>query len=220
MNTVKVVRGRAVALVTLALACPLSSVIGAAQDMPQNQSKPHMAQHATNHKQQEDSPEVSDLLERAKSEAAVLKVDASDMSSFTSQNASLATHANRLNKIKDDVNTVSKTITQLNNSMAMASPWQKTAIKRVNPMLMDLVQNTTAVINSMNRSKGRFLNTQDERDLVNLNADLSTELSRMVSDFVDYGKTRQHFFTLRRKLELTDEEASVPGTGSSPQAPR
>lgn len=151
-----------------------------------------------------DSQQVSDLLDQAKTQAAQLKSDAVDMQSFPQSNLSWETHADKIMAIKQDVNNVGQTIAKLNAAQSEASPWQKTAIDRINPLLRELADNTTAIIDHLNKEHGRLLNTPEHKDLLNDNADLATDLSAVIGDFVDYGKTRAKYLELRRKLELSE----------------
>jgi len=43
--------------------------------------------------------------------------------------------------------------------------------------------------------------TGDYKDYVEANADLAAQLSEMIGDFVDYGKTKHRFERLASKLE-------------------
>lgn len=152
----------------------------------------------------EDSKEVSDLLSQAKTQAAQLKTDASDMESFTRLSVSWETHAAKISAIKDDVNKVGETVAKLNQASNTASPWQKTAIDRVNPLLQELAANTTSIIEHLNKEKGRLLNTQEHKDYLKANAELASDMSSVIADFVDYGKTKAKFEKLSRELEVSE----------------
>ncbi|HEY0264013.1 MAG TPA: hypothetical protein VGC07_05780 [Granulicella sp.] len=166
-----------------------------AAQLAERASEPQSSRHA-------DSKEITDLLERAKVQANKLKADASELESFTHSNLGWETHADKVNEIRNDVNAVGQTVAKLNSSANDASPWQSTAISRINPLLTELGENTTTVINHLNKEKGRFLNTQEHQELLQTNAELASDLAASVSDFVEYGKTRTKFLALRQKLEL------------------
>lgn len=152
-----------------------------------------------------DSKEVSDLLSQARTQAVQLKGDASDMESFThSPNLSWDTRAHEIMTIRDDVNEMGKTVAKLNNAQAEASPWQKTAIGRINPILQELADNVGATINHLDAERGQYLNTPEHQEYLKTNAELAAKMSTLVSDFVDYGQTREKFQTLSRKLELSE----------------
>lgn len=153
---------------------------------------------------QADSQEVSDLLNRARSEANQLRTDATEMESFTRSNLDWQTEASKINRIKEDVNAVGRTVAKLKDEESMASQWQKTAISRITPLLQELASTTTDVINHLNKDRGRNLNSQEHRDMLKMNADLSGDLATVVSDFVDFGKTKARFYELRQKLEISE----------------
>jgi hypothetical protein len=153
---------------------------------------------------QSDSKDVSDLLNEARSQANKLKMDASDMEAFTHSDISWETQSIKINEVRADVNAVSQTLTKLKNEEEMASAWQKMAIERIHPLLKELVTNTTAVIDHLNKDRGRNLNSQEHKDMLKMNAELSSELSSVINDFVDYGKTKNRFYELRQKLEVSE----------------
>ncbi|HEX2916907.1 MAG TPA: hypothetical protein VHN81_00200 [Edaphobacter sp.] len=151
-----------------------------------------------------DSPEVNELLNQAKAQANQLKIDASDMESFTRSDVAWETQAIKINQVKGDVNAVSQTIAKMRDEEPMASEWQKMAIARTQPLLKELVANTTAVIEHLNRDRGRNLHTQEHKDMLQMNADLSSELSTVINDFINYGNTKNKFYALRQKLEVSE----------------
>jgi len=152
----------------------------------------------------EDSKEVSDLLSQAKTQAAQLKSDADQMDILAQTNVSWERQANKVNAIRNDVNNVVKTIAKLNDASDAASPWQKTAIDRINPLLKGMADNTTSIIEHMNRENGSLLNTKEHKDYVKANAELAEEMSTMITDFVNYGKTKAKFEKLTQELEVSE----------------
>jgi len=152
----------------------------------------------------EDSKEVSDLLSQARTQAAQLKDDAAKMDILAQSNMSWESQAPKINAIRDDVNRVQKTMAKLNDASGAASPWQKTAIDRINPLLKEMADNTTSIIEHLNREQGARLNTKEHKDYVKANAELAEEMSTMITDFVNYGKTRAKFEKLTQELEVSE----------------
>lgn len=153
-----------------------------------------------------DSYKVSQLLSQAKTQAYQLKEDAAALQSFVGSGLQAQSHAVVLNQIKDHVNTVGRQLAQLEENSAAASPWQKTAIERIRPLLQELASNTTNVINRLNQHPNQ-LTTGAYKDYVEANADLAAQLSEMIADFVDYGKTKNRFERLADKLEISGTDA-------------
>jgi len=151
-----------------------------------------------------DSRQVSDLLSQAKTQAAQLSRDASDMEAFSHMSVSWQAHANQINSIRSDVNDTGKTVAKLNQAQEEAAPWQKTAIDRINPLLRELADNVSATINHLDKEQGKFLNNAEHQEYLKTNADLAGRMSALISDFVDYGQTRAKFRELSRKLELSE----------------
>lgn len=151
-----------------------------------------------------DSEEVTKLLSEAKTQAVQLKDDASEMQSFTLSNLSWGSYATKIMAIKADVNKVGETVSKLNKARSTASSWQKTAIDRVNPVLRELAANVEATIDHFNKDRGRPLQTSEHKEYLSTNAELATRMSALVSDFVDYGETKEKFEKLSQKLEISE----------------
>jgi len=151
-----------------------------------------------------DSKEVTDLLSQAKTQAIQLKNDADDMEAFTRSNLNWESHASKITEIKENVNKVGKTVAKLNQAQGTASAWQKTAIERINPLLQELAANTEAIINHLNKEKGRLLNTQEHKDYLKQNAELASKMAAVIGDFVDYGSTKAKFEDLSHRLEVSE----------------
>jgi len=147
-----------------------------------------------------DSEQVSKLLSEAKTMAFQVKEDASTMESFTRMNVSWESHAAAINTIREHVNALGRQVTKLKEARASASPWQKAAIDRISPYLDELGGYSEAAIEHISGAKKH---TPDEyKDFLEANADYSADLAAMISDFVDYGKTKQRMERLSNKLEV------------------
>ncbi len=79
-----------------------------------------------------DSEEVSKLLSQAKTQAFQVKGDAWTMESFTRMTVSPETQAAAIDGVRDRVNELSRLVAKLDQSKDMASPWQRTAMDRIN----------------------------------------------------------------------------------------
>ena len=121
-----------------------------------------------------DSERVLKLLSDAKTTAFQLKEDAEAMESFTRVNVTWECHAKAITVIKDHVNELGRIVGKLREARAEASPWQKTAIDRIVPFL----------------------------DELEANVDYSADMAAIISDFVNFGKTKARFERLSDKLEL------------------
>lgn len=150
--------------------------------------------------EQPDSEQVSKLLSEAKTMAFQIREDASQMESFTRMNVSWESHAAAIAQVREHVNALGKQVNKLKDARAAASPWQRTAIDRIVPYLDELGGYTSAVIEHIS---GTTRHTPDEyKDYLEANADYSSDLAAMISDFVNYGKTKQRMERLSTKLEI------------------
>ncbi len=147
-----------------------------------------------------DPEHVSKLLSEAKTMAFQLKEDAATMETFTRSNLSWESHAVTINQIRDHLNELGKRTAKLREVRDIASPWQRTAIDRITPYLDEMGGYTAAIIEHLNGDQKH--NLVDYKDYLEANADYSADLAAMISDFVNYGKTRQKLEQLRTKLEI------------------
>jgi hypothetical protein len=136
----------------------------------------------------QDSEQVSKLLSEARTMAFQLKEDAGAMESYTRMNVSWQSHAEAINKIRDHVNALTQQVEKLKGVRDSASPWQKTAIDRINPYLDELGGYTTAVIEHINGDKRHTM--EEYRGYLEANADYAADLASMIGNFVDYGNTK------------------------------
>jgi len=151
-----------------------------------------------------DSEQVSKLLSEARTMAFQLREDAADMESFTRMDVSWESHAAAINQIKEHVNTLARQGAKLKELRGAASPWQKTAIDRIEPFLDELGGYTTAALEHI---KSHDQHTMAEyNDYLEANADYASDLAAMIGQFVDYGKAKQRMERLGAKLEVRDEK--------------
>jgi len=150
---------------------------------------------------QPDNKEVSRLLEDIKVQAADLQRDSEELESFARSNTSWESHAEELNRIKEGINTIGKTIARLQELRNSASPWQQEAIDRISPVAQKLASNTTAAIDHVNKEPARTHEPQYQQ-YIKSDAEAATNLATLVKDFVEYGKTRTNLEAYERRLEL------------------
>jgi hypothetical protein len=148
-----------------------------------------------------ESDEVSKTLSDVKIQAFQLRADADQMETFTRANVSWEAHSTAIEKIKADVNAMGTLLKKLQGSRGKAILWQQTAIDRIEPVAKELASNTTSAIDHLNKDP-RHLNTAAYQNYLEAIADSANNLASMISDFVDYGKTRQRLERLAGKLEL------------------
>lgn len=151
-----------------------------------------------------DSEQVLKLLSDAKTEAAVLQRDAGELNAFTHSGVSWQSYADQLAQIKIHVNKVAAVVQELNDLRIIASPWQKVAIDRVNPLLRELAANTQLIITRLSSTPTR-VHTTSYREYVAAHYDLAVDLASMIGELVDYGKTKAKFEALTRKLEMPEQ---------------
>jgi hypothetical protein len=141
------------------------------------------------------------LLEDIKGQAADLQRDSDELESFTRSDMSWQSHAEELDRIKERINAIGRTISKLQNLRSGASPWQREAIDRIMPVAKKLASNTTAAIEHLNKNPLR-INEPQYQQYLKSNAEAASNLAALVKDFVEYGKTRTTLEAYERKLEV------------------
>jgi len=152
-------------------------------------------------KPEDDNKEVSKLLEDVKAQATDLQRDSDELESFTRSDLSWQSHAEELDRIKERINTIGKTISRLQALENSASPWQREAIERIIPVAQKLASNTTAAIEHL-RSNPLKIHEPQYQEYIKSNAEAATQLASLVKDFVEYGKTRTTLEAYERRLEM------------------
>ena len=147
-----------------------------------------------------DSEQVSKLLSEAKTLAFQIKEDAVTMESYTRMNVTWEGHAAAINQIKEHVNALGRQVAKLKDARSSASPWQKTAIDRIDPYLDELGGYTSAVIEHLRGEPKRA--PAEYKDYLEANADYASDLAAMIADFVDYGRTKERLERSTTKLEI------------------
>jgi hypothetical protein len=105
-----------------------------------------------------------------------------------------------LERMKDRINAIGKTISKLQELRSSASPWQQEAIDRIIPVAQKLASNTTAAIEHLNKDPLKVHSPQYQQ-YVRSNAEVAANLAAPVKDFVEYGKARTTLEAYERKLE-------------------
>ena len=150
---------------------------------------------------EEDSRQVSKMLSQARAQAFRLSEDTSEMESFVQADISWRGHVDAVDRIRDDVNLMGRQLARLVEARSTASPWQRTAVDRMTPLLKELASNTSAVIADLNESPHR-LQADDYKEYLEANSDEAAQLASLIADFVDYGKARHKLERLANRLEL------------------
>lgn len=150
-----------------------------------------------------DSQEVTNLLSEVKTEAVQLRHDADELKIFTHSTRTWESHSAKVTEIKGHVNNAGALLTKLNNAKGTASSWQQQAIERITPMLQELAANTTATIEHLNK-RPQLFHTTPYVDYVNSNYEVAASLSELISDYVDYGKSKARSEELASKLEVPE----------------
>jgi acyl-CoA reductase-like NAD-dependent aldehyde dehydrogenase len=139
-----------------------------------------------------DSAEVTKLLADAKAAAVELNADSADMEQYTRSKLSWKSYAHKLEMIRGHVNDTGRLLAKLKDAEASGSPWQQATIKRIEPLLQEIADNTTATLKHLNDNQAG-VHLPAFRDLVKANHELTADLEALIRDSVNYGKAKEKF---------------------------
>lgn len=149
-----------------------------------------------------DSAQASKLLQQAKISAAQLKTDAEEMESYSSNQLTWQSHATQINRVKEHVNRSGKILAELHDAREGAEPWQQEAIDKITPMLQELASNTTSIIDHLNDKRHTW--HPEYTGYLKANAELASDLSRLINDSIDYGKAKSRSESLGKNLGFSE----------------
>jgi hypothetical protein len=156
---------------------------------------------STSSAQSADSEQISSLMLQAKSHAMHAEDDAATLDSYARSKLTWQSHASQLEKIKVHINELGKLNKQLGDVRNEGSPWQQTAIDQVDVRLRELADLLTRTINHMNDHPSQ-IHMLPYREYVKANYQLTSRITEMINDFVDYDQAKSTAETLEQKLEL------------------
>jgi hypothetical protein len=150
-----------------------------------------------------DSEKITKLLGDTKDEAVQLKLDSADLAQFTYSNATYVSYSHKITLIREHVNETGKLLAELQQEEASGSPWQQAAIQQIEPLLRELADNTTAVIERLNENK---LNVHfpEFKEYARANYELATDLEALIHDFVSYSEAKEKMEQTQKKINPTE----------------
>ncbi len=135
-----------------------------------------------------DSAQVSKLLQQAKTSADQLQRDTENMESFTRSKVGWQSHAMQINTVKEHVNKIGTVLADLHDARDGADPWQQDAIDGITPLMHQLADHTTSIIEHLNDKNQTW--HPEYREYLQTNHELAADVSKMISDYMNYGKAR------------------------------
>ncbi len=142
---------------------------------------------------------LTTLFQEARTTATQLRADALTMETYTRSNMSWQSHAAQISEIKQHINKAGSILSDMQAARADAKPWHQDSIDRITPVLKELASNTEAVINHINAAP-KQLQFPDYQSYLKDNAELATDLSKIVGDTVDSDNVRTRIEALQAKL--------------------
>ena len=152
--------------------------------------------------QTQDSAQISQLLREAQTYAIQAERDATELESFTHSKLSWQTHAQQLDRIRENVNKLGKLHQQVTDMQEDGSPWQQEAIQQIDPVLREMADVLTTTIQHLSDNRAHIQFPQYQ-EYARANAELSSKMAHMISDYVAYDKAKSRAEALEKKLEMS-----------------
>lgn len=148
-----------------------------------------------------DSAHINHLLTNAEHYSNLAANDAETLESFTRSQVSWESHSGQLERIRENVNNLGKVVQQLNQARSEGSPWQQTAITRINPLMHEIAMQLTATIDHFSANQSR-IQLQPYQDYARATYEVTRRASLAITDYVEYGRMKARAETLQQKMEL------------------
>ncbi|MGA7412617.1 MAG: hypothetical protein WBW33_19215 [Bryobacteraceae bacterium] len=149
-----------------------------------------------------DSNEITKLLKDARAEVVELKYDATEVETLTRLNLTWNTYAARLGMVKEHINHTGKLLAELKEAAIDGSPWQRMAIRCVEPLLKKLAANMEATIEYLNQNQARS-HLPEFKAYIRANYELAVDLEALIRDLLIHGATKPTFERLGGTPETT-----------------
>ncbi len=154
-----------------------------------------------------DSAHINQLFADAQHYAGLAARDGEELESFTRSNLHWESHAQQLEIIREHVNHLGEIVQQLNEARDQGSPWQQTAIDRINPLMHEMAMQLTATIDHLSQNKAR-VQMKPYQDYARATYEVTSRAARVISDYVKYGQSKSKADAIEQQLELTKTGAS------------
>lgn len=148
-----------------------------------------------------DSARINDLLQQAKNRAVQANHDAELIESYTRSQTSWHAHSLQLNSMKDHINNIGKTLSEMDAARAEGSAWQQEAIRDIEPLLRSMADHMTTMITHLNEHQDQ-VHMPTYVDYTKANRELSDKLLATLEDYVGYAQAKAKADDLEKKLDL------------------
>jgi hypothetical protein len=151
--------------------------------------------------QSTDSEQVSKLLSQARSEALLAGEDAATLESYVRSNSHWKSHVVKLESMKAHINELGKLDKQLCNLRTESSPWQQKAIDQIDARIREIASHLNTTINHLNENQAR-VRMRPYREYVQDSLEMTSNLAKLIDDYVDYDEAKSQAESLEQRLEL------------------
>lgn len=148
--------------------------------------------------------EASSLLKEVQFTATLLTRDATILESYSRGMLSRESHADRINVVKQHINTMGEKLNRLQAIRHLVTPWQQEAIDSVVPPAVMLAAHTEAAIEHLNDRRNQLWHPEYTDHLRGI-ADRSGQVKEAVNLHLEMADTQD-------KLERLEERANALGS--------
>lgn len=150
------------------------------------------------------SPEISRLLNEAKTYAHYAESDAAELHSYSNSRLSWQTHAHQLEIIRGHINHMGKLLQQMEDIRHEGSSYQQDAIDRIDPLLRQMADQLTVTIEHGNKWPER-IHMMKYKNYTKACYDLASQTSKLISDIVAYDKAMATQQMYEHQLEMSEQ---------------
>ena len=152
--------------------------------------------------------QASELLKQIQVRAVELSKDSATLGTFSRSDLSRQSHAEYLNRVKQQVNQTGEQLGQLEEIKSTSAPWQQDAINQLVPIAHQLASNAEAAINHLNEYPNyRF--APEYNDSLKAIASGATELQNRVNDFLKLAAINDKVDALQQKVDTLQMKLGI-----------
>lgn len=144
---------------------------------------------------------VNELLRDAEHFSNQAATDSEELETYTRTKAGWETHAQQLERIRENVNHLGIVVQQLNDARSEGLPWQQEAIDRINPLMHEMAMQLTVTIEHLTAHQSQ-VHMKPYQDLTRATYEVNTRGARVISDLVEYGEAKSKADSLEQKMEI------------------
>ncbi len=142
------------------------------------------------------------LLQQIQADAFKVRNEADQLESYNmNEEMDWRTHADRWEMMRDQINHMGQVLQQLEINKADLPPWERKAVDRIRPALLELADNTQSAIEFVNNNHEKLFAPSYSVYAVETR-DEAHRIETSVENFEEYAQAKHEVHLLSRRLDL------------------